>query len=893
VPISDWFSNASDKILYFLSGAIFLPLIALTGAALKKVAVSAYTQVLGIFVKWASDSLGIAIASKWFVKRYAQIELSKDDTSVLLVPSAIDIRLNTDDIFVPLTLEQAGIGRAFDHKSILSAGLRTQIIGDPGSGKSSIIKRIFRDECRAIRDGKGGARFPVIVELRKLPQLSGGRSASSTKNKRAGQWLLKHISDTIALIGEKELNKSFDVYCQTSGILLLLDGLDEVPSDRFKFISDAINQVSVILSNKSQNNAVIITMRAQFHSQVRSKFQEKYSSVLLVRGFTPTDIFDFLNKWPFPSDKRRNVARIFSELTDRPSLREMCANPLVLAMYVARDQANRNNVTPESRTEFYESVSEELIYRRRAAATPDQKIPRKKRDDWKRFLAKVSLEHLLDDSQPANCLSWNSMVLIGMSFFGDDRDIAELAIHEISTYTGLITIERDSETVRFIHLTFCEFLAAWGAANLSSDGWGQLIDTHRRLTGMATSSRLSEVIPFAVRHLPDFRRSEAILDVLGFRDSRLSALSFLESKEYDHPEWSNFAADSMDKIIKEKLSENYSGWLANLHVFSVVLTDAILSVEGGRREKLLELQDQFYRLLLDSDGVPVSKLIATLARQDAAAAFRLSEYCQIDIVVDMPSLVISSCDQPPFLAIIIERAEKEVDKIDIWATVLTEAALRSHAVAQALSEMEKISAWSAVFSSGECISNRWSGIIKNDCALLQVIKIAFHCYSGGFESSDSRSIERARSGLIKKFFELPSYRHGLEFWSIPSIIAMLISSICIEFYLLDRISGIREAIGVGRYPHISLPYFIVGILLFPMALLYLKFVTKRHVLYSKVLGLGDVVEGILYFNMFPIRVLMKSSYPNNGVPFFEVKLRKIKDYIEFRDAYNVEAAGDG
>ena len=56
---------------------------------------------------------------------------------------------------------------------------------------------------------------------------------------------------------------------------------------------------------------------------------------MTLKSFSPSDIYEFLTRWPFKTKKTLHITRIYNELTDRPTLREMCTNPLILAMYVA------------------------------------------------------------------------------------------------------------------------------------------------------------------------------------------------------------------------------------------------------------------------------------------------------------------------------------------------------------------------------------------------------------------------------------------------------------------------------------------------------------------------------------------------------------------------------
>jgi hypothetical protein len=96
-----------------------------------------------------------------------------------------------------------------------------------------------------------------------------------------------------------------------------------------------------------------------------------------------------------------------------------------------------------------------------------------------------------------------------------------------------------------------------------------------------------------------------------------------------------------------------------------------------------ELADFFETLAARADKA-IYRLIDSYAKQDAAAAFQLASLCKIDLLEQLPSVVSENCDQPPFLAMVMERVEKEPTRIALWAAALSEAGLRSSAVALAL-----------------------------------------------------------------------------------------------------------------------------------------------------------------------------------------------------------------
>jgi hypothetical protein len=150
----------SDGIRYLVSGALYALSITLT-----------------------------KFAAAWLtLRRYCRLQLS-GSSKYLYVPGMRDVNLDIDSIFVPLSLEQAGKGERFSHRNVVEAGGRIRIIGDPGSGKSSIAKRIFRDECKSGVDSPRSSRFPILMELNKIP------FPKRANQKNAGEWLLKYIID--------------------------------------------------------------------------------------------------------------------------------------------------------------------------------------------------------------------------------------------------------------------------------------------------------------------------------------------------------------------------------------------------------------------------------------------------------------------------------------------------------------------------------------------------------------------------------------------------------------------------------------------------------------------------------------------------------------------------
>jgi len=230
-----------------------------------------------------------------------------------------------------------------------------------------------------------------------------------------GKWFYDTLKSAIAGSGVYGMPECYDAYATTSGLLVLLDGLDEIPSADYTTVEKAILSLSRHLGALGSQNTVIVTSRIQFHQQVRDAYRDDFPHVLTLKPFTPTDIYEFLSKWPFKTNRYSQLTKIYNELTDRPSLRELCSNPLILSMYVADAELRGTFIAPDSRTEFYSKVSEELLIRRRIKQTGVAVAPTVLRQQRERILGSLAFDHLLDPTEPANSLPYARAITTIMS----------------------------------------------------------------------------------------------------------------------------------------------------------------------------------------------------------------------------------------------------------------------------------------------------------------------------------------------------------------------------------------------------------------------------------------------------------------------------------------------
>lgn len=627
------------------------------------------------------------LSARISMRRYSRLMIAA--TKYVTVPSRNEIALEIDAMYVTLTLERhGGTQQSFSHADLLDAGNRLRIVGDPGSGKSSLIKRLLRDAAALGIESPTTCRFPILFELRNLdvpPDVAADG---------LGAWFYEYLRAQTAQVDVYRLRECFDAYAQSAGLLLLLDGLDEISMARYDRAQAAINQLAELLAQKSEHNVVVLTTRVQFHQQVKNAFAATFPVVLFLKPFTPTDIYEFLTRWPFAEDPRAKTNRIYSQLTDRPTVRELCGNPLVLSMYVAEAELNSEQVTPDSRTEFYTEVADELLVDRRLRQTRQPAARALLRQAREQVLGKLAFDHLLDAEQPANSLSWRAGVTAVSDLMNVTAGDAEDAFEGLSNETGLFTIERARESFRFIHLTFCEYFAAVYAVRYRPGGWRLLLDAHRRFQTEKSESyrtRLLEVLPFAAGLLNPVDRGAALDDLLDIGDLPLLARTFLETKNYHHPAWSHFVERQKEVLLARP--EWNDEMLLRLHLFSVVVTDArIAKRHTGMASQPVDL-DGFLRQIVERNPAELTTLLSAYAQRDAAAVFRLATIAEIDLPADFPQVIFRNCDQRPFFEMVKDAAVAETTRIHLWAAVFAEAALRSRLVARDMNAMPPWKTW--------------------------------------------------------------------------------------------------------------------------------------------------------------------------------------------------------
>ena len=439
-----------------------------------------------------------------------------------------------DEIYIPLTTttttssasrrgeralleEQQQPGRTSLEQAII--GRRLVIVGEPGAGKSTFLRRVAFELSRTLRGTRPGGtpafldpgdrRFPILIRVGDLAKLLSAEKGTSAKPADSPDWIPTFLAQQ-----SREFKWRLDYeYFERKltggdgGCLLLIDGLDEAPDRRireriariFERATAAFGTCDFLVSTRPQSYEGA-TVLAGFES-LRVGELETAEILVFLRHFaralalseTEADAFDRQLKYA---------------LDHRPEIREMAANPVMLtALAVLQHNDQR---LPEHRVQLYESIVEWL------AAAREHKEGRMEANRCLEVMRRLAL-HMQDAPGGERLVQINRRAAAEFidREFGGGIEKNEALLEQETEDSGIISPA--GADLKFWHLSFQEYLAAREIASLPDDQqfervkaggklyrpeWREtmrLLGAVLRLQGEAKIERLIQAVLGAVR----------------------------------------------------------------------------------------------------------------------------------------------------------------------------------------------------------------------------------------------------------------------------------------------------------------------------------------------------------------------------------------------------------
>jgi formylglycine-generating enzyme required for sulfatase activity len=347
------------------------------------------------------------------------------------------------------------------------------LVGDPGSGKTTFLKRIAFELCHVglsrDRDAADGRyrrierlmefdedTLPILVDAKDLAEHIWSRPRG---NRSDPERLFDYLGETHGLSGgffKGEVER---------GCIVLVDAFDEVPD---KVHRDKTGELlrRLAADERYENSRIVATSRPGEHGGLTriAGFQ-----TARVAPLGAQEIDAFVQRWceavhPNSRPRAADLSKTLSKEIQRPQVRILAKNPMMLTALAVLHFAEKASL-PEQRSELYKYILEWLA-----------KVRAAKRCDgtgYTQFLNKMRLLAMEmstgAEEMRAEIKLEDAIDVLYRDFQQyaneDERRLAAGEFLELEeTHSGLII--KSGSNVRFWHLTFREALTAQALARL-------------------------------------------------------------------------------------------------------------------------------------------------------------------------------------------------------------------------------------------------------------------------------------------------------------------------------------------------------------------------------------------------------------------------------------------
>ena len=366
-----------------------------------------------------------------------------------------------------------------DHKRLV-------ILGDPGSGKTTLMRYLTLRYARDCAEGTTFVRdrlaldesgyLPILMPLRNLGAYLHSRPDTGTDGHAI---LLAFFREYLTNERIAVPENFFDDDLYAGRVIILLDGMDEAGDETTR--RRAANLIDSFARAYPQCRIVVTSRVVGYTGSAR--LSENFATTT-VQDFNLADVREFLTHWHQlvaigqmgPGDTADHFAasqtnQLMTAITSNPRVRELAVNPLMLTVIalVHRDRVK----LPDRRAELYEEAVDVLLGKWDEARGVDQLRVLDDRPfdagDRRILLQNIAL-HMQETGKRE--IETGELMLELRSYFAAITPTPAAANHAADRFlqvirerTGLL-VEAGQGVYRFSHLTFQEYLAALAVLDL-------------------------------------------------------------------------------------------------------------------------------------------------------------------------------------------------------------------------------------------------------------------------------------------------------------------------------------------------------------------------------------------------------------------------------------------
>ena len=454
--------------------------------------------------------------ARWFIRTWGSYENPYLDDKE---------NLDLSNTYVPLSFRSDQEGR--EMLSVATAVLDNRgagnlaIEGVPGSGKSTLLKAYGVGVLQSsLFRPRNGQIVPFLVQLRKLARYSNEQISIA-------DYLVNQI-----LVSSVGMNPArawlFLRYALAKDqVLVMFDGLDEVTTDRYRGVQEAVYSFAHDHSPDcpSYRARIIVTCRRQNFMKLRDEWVPAIANtVCSLAPLRNSEIFSYLNKLR-PKFRKADGPESFFQAVRASGTLELHRVPLVLAMSVGLYARKDYFEIPSSIARLYQVMIEEMLDRHRFKRDPVGAALVFLLDDKYRFLREFALHaagggYGFDEFSKAELIEFGRLLAPDLDAVADPIAFVE----EIIQRSGLLTDVGETGTYVFAHRSIQEFLVAEEL---------RFADDDRYLLDKANDPEWRQVVQFYSAGLEQ-RQANAFLPALSQRNEELAGYCLAGARVSDH-----------------------------------------------------------------------------------------------------------------------------------------------------------------------------------------------------------------------------------------------------------------------------------------------------------------------------------------------------------------------
>ncbi|MDJ0681429.1 MAG: NACHT domain-containing protein, partial [Xenococcaceae cyanobacterium MO_167.B52] len=316
------------------------------------------------------------------------------------------------------------------------------VLGAPGAGKSTFLRKIGLDALKRNKQGYKHNCIPVFLELKRFI---------------ADEINIKEIIiKEFEICGFPKAEQIATKALEKGKLLILLDGLDEVPTKKLNSVIDTIQD----FVDSYDKNRFIISCRTAFYQSSFTRFTD-----VEMADFDDNQIEQYINNWfNSESDIQENTATNCWSLlkqTEYKAAKELAKTPLLLTFLCL--VYDKSETFPDNRSELYRKALQILLEEWAA----EKRIRRDKiYQGLNTGLEEILLAKIAYEGFEKDKLFYDKPSLIEQikDFLADNLNApkhldGKKVLNAIEVQQGIL-VQRAENIYSFSHLTLQEYLTA-------------------------------------------------------------------------------------------------------------------------------------------------------------------------------------------------------------------------------------------------------------------------------------------------------------------------------------------------------------------------------------------------------------------------------------------------